>query len=144
MCETADGKLMSTRQIMCLRKTRAQSSCRSHANPREYIKTSRVELRSLLAFLNFSHPFLFSFFPFLSRNAPSNRRMAVILSIQTTHLRTKEMPEADEEQRNSSPEGADGTTVAAFTSSELSAPRKPANICLQLLSAPFDSTCDRR
>lgn len=68
--------------------------------------------------------------------------MSVILSIQTVHLRTKEME--DGEYRNSSPESADGTTVAVFTFRGLSATRKSTNICLQLLSVPFDSTSERR
>lgn len=70
--------------------------------------------------------------------------MSVILSIQTVHLRTKEMKEEDEKSRNSSPESADGTTVAVFTFRELSATRKSTNICLRLLSVPFDSTSEHR
>lgn len=108
-----------------------------------YQDIKSLEFRSLLVFLNISHPFLFLFFLFFLK-CSVNQCMSVILSIQTVHLRTKEMKEEDEKYGNSSPESADGTTVAVFPFGELSATRKSTNICLQFLSVPFDSTSECR
>lgn len=65
-----------------------------------YQDIQSLEFRSLLVFLNFSHPFLFPFISLFFLKCSVNQCMSVILSIQTVHLRTKEMKEEDEKYRN--------------------------------------------